>query len=569
MKQSSKKHELGTAALYCRLSRDDNMDSESNSIQNQRKILQKAAKDKGYTDTIFFVDDGITGTTMKRPGFQKMLTAIEAGYISAVFVKDLSRLGRNYIEVGKLTEEFFPLHDIRLVAVSDGVDSDEGEDDFTPFKNIMNEYYAKDISKKRRIVNKMKGNAGVPLSPPPYGYIKNPDDPRFWVVEPEAAEVVRRIYRMALEGYGLAETAAQLAADGVVNPTYYWRSRGTSRGGSKSTVEPTKWGHTTVKKILTLQEYCGDVINFKSYSKSYKMKKRIENPEENRAIFLNVHEAIIDRQTWEKVQALQKGTRRKKPTVTQEPSVFSGLLKCPECGGNLNFHFNQNNHDIKFFSCQNHNSGYRKCSKTHYIRLDFLEQVVLYEVKRLACFASEYENDFIKAMIGRSAKVAENTALRKQRELDALTARDRELDMLFERLYEDNVAGKIDDARFAKMSKRYEQEQGENAKKIKALRLELKKGESKRMDIDDFLETVRRYTDATTITKRMVAELIDHIEVYHAEKQDGVTNQRVDIHYNCIGAFDVPDRRKIPEADIIMETRKGVALSYAPEQVAV
>ena len=569
MKQSSKKHELGTAALYCRVSRDDNMDSESNSIQNQRKILQKAAKDKGYTDTVFFVDDGITGTTMKRPGFQKMLTAIEAGYISAVFVKDLSRLGRNYIEVGKLTEEFFPLHDIRLVAVSDGVDSDEGEDDFTPFKNIMNEYYAKDISKKRRIVNKMKGNAGVPLSPPPYGYIKNPDDPRFWVVEPEAAEVVRRIYRMALEGYGLAETAAQLAADGVVNPTYYWRSRGTSRGGSKSTVEPTKWGHTTVKKILALQEYCGDVINFKSYSKSYKMKKRIENPEENRAIFLNVHEAIIDRQTWEKVQALQKGTRRKKPTVTQEPSVFSGLLKCPECGGNLNFHFNQNNHDIKFFSCQNHNSGYRKCSKTHYIRLDFLEQVVLYEVKRLACFASEYENDFIKAMIGRSAKVAENTALRKQRELDALTARDRELDMLFERLYEDNVAGKIDDARFAKMSKRYEQEQGENAKKIKALRLELKKDEGKRMDIDDFLETVRRYTDAATITKRMVAELIDHIEVYHAEKQDGITNQRVVIHYNCIGAFDVPDRRKIPEADIIMETRKGVALSYAPEQVAV
>ena len=569
MKQSSKKHELGTAALYCRLSRDDNMDSESNSIQNQRKILQKAAKDKGYTDTVFFVDDGITGTTMKRPGFQKMLTAIEAGYISAVFVKDLSRLGRNYIEVGKLTEEFFPLHDIRLVAVSDGVDSDEGEDDFTPFKNIMNEYYAKDISKKRRIVNKMKGNAGVPLSPPPYGYIKNPDDPRFWVVEPEAAEVVRRIYRMALEGYGLAETAAQLAADGVVNPTYYWRSRGTSRGGSKSTVEPTKWGHTTVKKILTLQEYCGDVINFKSYSKSYKMKKRIENPEENRAIFLNVHEALIDRQTWEKVQALQKGTRRKKPTVTQEPSVFSGLLKCPECGGNLNFHFNQNNHDIKFFSCQNHNSGYRKCSKTHYIRLDFLEQVVLYEVKRLACFASEYENDFIKAMIGRSAKVAENGRIRKQRELDALTARDRELDMLFERLYEDNVAGKIDDARFAKMSKRYEQEQGENAKKIKALRLELKKDESKRMDIDDFLETVRRYTDATTITKRMVAELIDHIEVYHAEKQDGVTNQQVVIHYNCIGAFDVPDRRKIPEADIIMETRKGVALSYAPEQVAV
>ena len=564
MKQSSKKISTGTAALYCRLSRDDNMDSESNSIQNQKEILQKAAKDKGYAGTIFFVDDGITGTTMKRPGFQKMIAAIEAGYISAVFVKDLSRLGRNYIEVGKLTEEFFPLHDVRLVAVSDGADSDEGEDDFTPFKNIMNEYYAKDISKKRRIVNKMKGNAGIPLSPPPYGYIKNPDDSRFWVIDPEAAEVVRRIYRMALDGYGLAETAAALGADGIVNPTYYWRSRGTSRGGSKSTVEPTKWGHTTIKKILTTQEYCGDVINFKSYSKSYKMKRRIENPEENRAIFLNVHEPIIDRPTWEKVQALKAGTRRKRPTVTQEPSVFSGYLKCPECGGNLNFHFNQGNHDIKFFSCQNHNSGLRKCSSTHYIRLDFLEQVVLYEVHRLACFANEYENDFIKAMVGRSAKVAENDRVRKKRELDGLLARDRELDMLFERLYEDNVSCKIDDARFAKMSKRYEQEQGENAKKIKALRLELKKLEDKRMDVDTFLETVRRYTDATTITKRMVAELIEYIEVYPAVKEDGVTNQRVTIHYNCIGAFEVPDRRKIPERDILLETRKGVALSYAP-----
>ena len=564
MKQSSKKTALGTAALYCRLSRDDNMDNESNSISNQKKILQKAAKDKGYTDTTFFVDDGITGTTMKRPGFQKMIAAIEAGYISAVFVKDLSRLGRNYIEVGKLTEEFFPLHDVRLVAVSDGVDSDEGEDDFTPFKNIMNEYYAKDISKKRRIVNKMKGNAGIPLSPPPYGYIKNPDDPRFWVVDPVAADVVRRIYRMALEGYGLAETAAALGADGIVNPTYYWRSKGTSRGGSKSTLEPTKWGHTTIKKILTTQEYCGDVINFKSYSKSYKMKRRIENPEENRAIFLNVHEAIIDRPTWEKVQALKAGTRRKRPTVTQEPSAFSGVMKCPECGGNLNFHFNQNNHDIKFFSCQNHNSGLRKCSSTHYIRLDFLEQVVLYEVHRLACFANEYENDFIKAMVGRSAKVAENERVRKKRELDGLLARDRELDTLFERLYEDNVSGKIDDARFAKMAKRYEQEQGENAGRIKALRLEVKKLEEKRMDVDDFLETVRHYTNAAKITKRMVAELIDHIEVYPAVKEDGVTNQRVTIHYNCIGAFEVPDRRKIPERDILLETRKGVALSYAP-----
>ena len=232
-------------------------------------------------------------------------------------------------------------------------------------------------------------------------------------------------------------------------------------------------------------------------------------------------------------------------------------------------YINTRNHDIKFFSCNNHNSGLRKCSSTHYIRLDFLEPVVLYEVHRLACFANEYENDFIKEMVGRSAKVAENDRVRKKRELDGLLARDKELDMLFERLYEDNVAGKIDDARFARMSKRYEQEQGEISAKIKALRLELKKAEGQQMDMEDYLQMVRRYTHDTKITQRMVSELIDHIDVYHAEKRDGVTNQRIVIHYNCIGAFEVPDRKKIPEADIIMETRKGVAVSYAPAEVAV
>ena len=221
MKQSSKKHELGTAALYCRLSRDDNMDSESNSIQNQRKILQKAAKDKGYTDTVFFVDDGITGTTMKRPGFQKMLTAIEAGYISAVFVKDLSRLGCNYIEVGKLTEEFFPEHDIRLVAVSDNIDTAEGESELAPIRNLFNEWYARNISKKRRVSNKIKGNAGEPMGQPPHGYIKDPNNPKRWIVDDEATQVVRRIYSITLEGYGTAQIATQLERDEILTPRAY------------------------------------------------------------------------------------------------------------------------------------------------------------------------------------------------------------------------------------------------------------------------------------------------------------------------------------------------------------
>ena len=568
MKQSSINTNYGTAALYCRLSRDDNMDTESNSIQNQKQLLQKVAKEKGYTDTIFFVDDGVTGTTMNRPGFQKMLNAIEAGYISAVLVKDLSRLGRNYIEVGKLTEEFFPMHDVRLIAVSDGVDSDEGDNEFTPFRNIMNEWYAKDISKKRKIVNKLKGNAGIPLSQPPYGYIKNPDDPRFWIVEPEAASVVRRIYRMALEGHGLNEIAAALQADGINNPSYYWLSRGTSRSGSKSTLEPTKWGHTTIKKILTLQEYCGDVINFKSYSKSYKIKRRIANPEENRAVFLNVHEPIIDRTTWDKVQSLQKGTRRRKPTKSNVPNIFAGRLKCADCGGNLNFHFNQLNPEIKYFSCQSHNSGLRKCTGTHYIRLDFLEQILLCEINRLSAFAAEYEDEFLKAIIGLSAKTAESKRQQKKKELSALNARDKELDMLFGRLYEDNVSGKIDDARFSKMSKRYEEEQGEIQKKLKLLRQELKKLESRHVDVDDFLQSIRRYRNVTEITPRMVGELIDHIDVYQAEKSEGIHTQRIVIHYNCIGQFAVPSAKNIPETNIVVETRKGVAVSYSPERSA-
>jgi len=570
LKQSgNRKHTADTAALYCRLSRDDNMDCESNSITNQKKILQKVAKEKGYTETLFFVDDGISGTTLDRPGFQQMIKAIEAGYISAVIVKDLSRLGRDYLKVGYYTEEFFPQHDVRLIAVSDGVDSEEGDNEFTPFRNIMNEWYAKDISKKRRIVNKLKGNSGIPLSAPPYGYMKNPDDPKHWIIDPEAAAVVRRIYQMALDGYGLAETAAALGRDGVFTPTHYWQSKGIGRGGSKSTLEPTKWGHTTIRKILELQEYCGDVINFKTYSKSYKMKTRIENPDENRAIFLNVYEAVIDRETWEKVQSLKSGIRHKRTTVTQERSIFSGLLKCPECGANLNFHFNQGNHDIKFFSCANHNSGLRKCSATHYIRLDFLEQVVMQELRRLTQFVDDYEENFVKTIMGHSAKVAQNDRDRKERELDGLLARDKELDVLFERLYEDNVSGKIDDARFSKMSKRYEQEQGENTVKIKALKAELKKSGGQQLSTDLFLDTVRRYTGVQALTQRMVTELIDHIDVYHAEKQeDGITTQQVVIHYNCIGAFEVPDRKDIPETEVLMETRKGIAVSYAPARIA-
>jgi len=277
------------AALYVRLSRDDNLDGDSYSVINQKKLLTQIAKDKGYTYLLIFCDDGISGVTMNRPGFQLLLQAVEQNIVSAVFVKDLSRLGRNYIEVGKLTEEVFPEHDIRLVAVSDNLDTDEGESELTPIKNLFNEWYARDISKKRRISNKIKGAAGEPMGQPPYGYMKDPLSPKQWIVDEEAAAVVRRIYSMTLDGYGTEQIAAALSQDRIYTPIFYWRSKGIKRAGKVSDREPHKWNSSTVVKILGLQEYCGDIINFKTYSKSYKNKKRFENDPENMAVFKDVH----------------------------------------------------------------------------------------------------------------------------------------------------------------------------------------------------------------------------------------------------------------------------------------
>ena len=274
MKQSkSRITRENTAILYERLSRDDNLEGDSYSIQNQKKLLAKVAKEKGYTHLLHFYDDGISGVTMERPGFQAMLAEIEQGKASAVFVKDLSRLGRNYIEVGKLMEDFFPEHDIRFVSVSDNIDTDEGENELAPIKNLFNEWYSRDISKKRRISNKIKGNAGEPMGQPPYGYQKDPDDPKRWIIDEEAAAVVRRIYRMSLDGCGVEQIADALSKDGILTPRFYWQQKGIHRPGKAPKYDPCHWNSSTITRILTLQEYCGDVLNFKTYSKSYKNKR--------------------------------------------------------------------------------------------------------------------------------------------------------------------------------------------------------------------------------------------------------------------------------------------------------
>ena len=569
MKQSNnKKSRDVTAFLYERLSRDDNLEGESYSIGNQKKLLAKVAKEKGYTNLVHFLDDGISGVTMDRPGFVEMIRQLEQGKAAAIFVKDLSRLGRNYIEVGRLTEEFFPDHDIRLVAVSDNIDTAEGENELAPIRNLFNEWYARDISKKRRISNKIKGNAGEPMGQPPYGYIKDPNDPKHWIVDDEAAQVVRRVYSMTLEGFGTEQIAAQFEKDGVLTPRAYWLTKGIKRPGKGKQQPPTKWNSSTITKILSLQEYCGDILNFKTYSKSYKNKKRIDNDRENWVVFQDVHEAIIERAVYEQVQQ-KRGKIRKRRTNNGEHNMFSGLLVCADCGSNLHFHFNQGNPEIKYFNCSNYKGNRGTCTSTHYVRVDFLEEVVLGEIRRLTKFASLYEDEFVKAVIGHSQQAEQTDRKLKEKELKTLLARDEELDGLFERIYEDNVSGKLSDDRFAKMSRRYEDEQKELAEKIKKLRSEIEKQSSRSMTTDMFIGLVRKYTRARKLTPRMLNELIEKIEVFNAEKIDGVWEQRLRIHYNCVGTIEIPTVLPLPIPEVSVNTRKGVVVNYAPGQLAV
>ena len=569
MKQSNnKKSRDVTAFLYERLSRDDNLEGESYSIGNQKKLLAKVAKEKGYTNLVHFLDDGISGVTMDRPGFVEMIRQLEQGKAAAVFVKDLSRLGRNYIEVGRLTEEFFPNHDIRLVAVSDNIDTAEGENELAPIRNLFNEWYARDISKKRRISNKIKGNAGEPMGQPPYGYIKDPNDPKHWIVDDEAAQVVRRVYSMTLEGFGTEQIAAQLEKDDVLTPRAYWLTKGIKRPGKGKQQPPTKWNSSTITKILSLQEYCGDILNFKTYSKSYKNKKRIDNNRENWVVFQDVHEAIIERAVYEQVQQ-KRGKIRKRRTNNGEHNMFSGLLVCADCGSNLHFHFNQGNPEIKYFNCSNYKGNRGTCTSTHYVRVDFLEEVVLGEIRRLTKFASLYEDEFVKAVIGHSQQAEQTDRKLKEKELRTLLARDEELDGLFERIYEDNVSGKLSDDRFAKMSRRYEDEQKELAEKIKKLRSEIEKQSSRSMTTDMFIGLVRKYTRARKLTPRMLNELIEKIEVFNAEKIDGVWEQRLRIHYNCVGTIEIPTVLPLPIPEVSVNTRKGVVVNYAPCELAV
>jgi hypothetical protein len=381
-----------------------------------------------------------------------------------------------------------------------------------------------------------------------------------WIIDPEAATVVKRIFDMTLEGKGSYQIADILTQECILTPMYYWLSKGYNRGGRKDQREPHYWAESTIYKILSSQEYCGDIINMKTYNKSFKLKTRFDNP--NKVIHKDIHEPIIERSDFEKVQQSRKKSR-KRTNKDGKRNMFSGLLKCADCGYNLNFHYNQGNHSIEYFNCSSNNSRRGVCDSTHYIRVDFLGEVILQEIRRLTKFARKYESEFVEIIMGYSQKADDEQRVQKQKEVYTLNARDRELDRIFNQMYEDNIAGKINDERFAKMSKQYTEEQVELAKKVETINVEINKQSSKIVTADMFTSTVRKFTRIKKLNERLLNELIERIEVHQSEKIDGIHVQRLNIHYNCVGTLDIPDVIELP--DITLNTRKGVHVTYSPK----
>ena len=552
---------IGITAIYCRLSRDDGTETESNSIGNQKKMLTQKAKELGLTNTKYYVDDGYTGTNFNRPAFQELLDDIEMGYISVVIVKDLSRLGRDYVSVGHYTDNYFPEHNVRFIAVNDMVDSDEGENEIAPFKNVMNEMYARDISRKVRSAHRIRGNMGEPLSQPPYGYMKSPENKKKWIIDTEAAEVVRDIYRMCLDGMGNEAIAGELQRREILIPMAYWQSKGLNRGGKKTQPNPYKWCKTTVQKILCQQEYCGDVINFKTYSKNFKNKTRIDNPVENWKIFKDVHEPIIDRDTWEMVQKHTARTKRRAPKKENaRKHIFSGLIRCADCGSNMRYHTNTVNKDIHYFSCGNYVKDTRgTCPERHYIRADALEQIVVFELKRLAIMLQQDEELLVDILEKKTNKDFYDEKKHLEEQLQKAIVRQQTVASLYEKLYEDNATGKVTDEWFTHMSHKYEVERAELKVRIFNLREKVVNMQTVQHSKDMFIGAIRKFLDMDTITAPLIHELIDHIDVYEAEGKGKNKTQRVVIHYNFVGYLEIPEN---DEPCFTADTRQGVAIGY-------
>ena len=523
-------------ALYCRLSQDDKQEGDSNSIVNQKKILKKYALDRGYSNYLYYIDDGYSGTNFNRPDFQRMIADVEAGKIKRIIVKDMSRLGRDYLQVGMYTEIIFPDHDIHFIAVNDGVDSTQGDNEFTPFRNIINEWYAKDTSKKIRAVKKAKGMAGEHIgSHAPYGYRKNPDNLKEWLVDDEAAAVVREIFSLCVGGYGPTQIANILTERKILCPTMYAVSKGLKQPSVVPEI-PYQWNAPAVSKILERMEYLGHTVNFKTHVKSYKVKKKIDNDSSQWKIFRDTHEPIIDQETFDIVQKIRQG--KKRPTKMGEMPMFSGLLFCADCGSKMSFHRRVDEPAEKHnYVCSNYRGNTKSCTM-HYIRNVVVEQIVLDNLREVIGYVSQYEDEFIRMVMDTDVRQRNKELTKQKKKMSEIQSRMKELDNLFQHIYEDNISGKLSDERFMKLSKGYDTEQADLQEEMTRLQGHIQQAEKQSVNVDRFLSIVKKYTNLTELTPEILHEFVDRIIVHAPDKSSGRRLQEIEIIYNHIGTFD-------------------------------
>lgn len=535
-------------ALYERLSRDDELQGESNSIINQKRLLEDFAVKNGFLNTIHFSDDGISGTRFDRPAFMKMIEKVEAGNVAVVIVKDSSRLGRDYLRVG-LYRELFKEKNVRFISINDNHDSAKGEDDFTPFREIISEWYARDTSKKIKSVLHSKGNNGKHMTNAAiYGYIKDPADKNHWLIDPEAAEVVRRIFNMTIEGKGAFQIARILTDEKVTRPQVYIALRDGGNYTPKSAQEPYNWGGKSVQNILDKPEYMGHTANFKTQKNSYKDKKAKNRPKEDWTIFENTQEPIVDPETWNTAQKCRKVKRR---SSYGEPNPLTGLMYCADCGGRM---FNHRGKNYQYdsqdcYACNQYTKYPQKCTM-HYIKVSAVRELILNVITNVSVFVRENETEFINIIREENEKRHENDTKTRIKQLDKDQRRYDELDLIIKRLFEESATGKITEKRFAILSQDYEKEQEELGQRITELQTGLKQYEADGEKAEKFIKIVKKYTDFSELTPEMLNEFIEKIVVHEAEKINGrVRKQKVDIHLNFIGMFTLPNQSEETEEE--------------------
>ena len=531
-------------ALYCRLSQDDGREGESNSIVNQKEYLMKYAKEHGFPNPKFYVDDGYTGTNFDRPSFKEMSADIEKGLVKTVIVKDLSRFGRNYIEVGSYSEIIYPEAGVRFIAIMDNVDTGSLEsNEFAAFTNLFNEWYPKSTSKKVKEVKKAKGLAGEHLGAPPYGYLRNPDDKTRWLVDEEAAAVVRRIFSLCMQGKGISAIADTLWGDKVLTPSAYKASKGLA--APIVSENPYNWESTTVALILENVAYIGVTENFKSTRLGFKSKKRIPTAKEMRTYIENAHTPLIDRELWDKVQMIRANKRR--PTKNGATSIFTGLLECADCGTKLSL---RSSKSYLYFRCSKYKGNSRSgvCTQ-HYVREDVLYQLVLKQLQHFLSYLQQFERVFIRQQIDTTLAERRYELSAKQKQIEKDEKRMEELDRLFRKIYEDNVNGKLNDERFYKLSDGYEAEQEQLKQEIEALKAKVSEADTEATNVSKLIAVTKKYTRIDELTPEILNTFVDKIVVHECEKKDGKRTQDIDIYYSYVGIVDIPTDEEMREME--------------------